>query len=169
MLRKPLLVLALLIVFTCGALLHFKPATPVTQAQSQSNNSDNRILISGNGDAKSSRRPPIPWERFTMYPANAQRSSFKVVPPGKTFVLTDIMYNTRLARQELTVNFAKVNPDDKTWTLFQIYLKPGGQEETHLCTGYSIPSGYGLGAWTNAGLEPDQVIQIAVTGYLIDQ
>src|SRR6185436_2104408 len=151
MLRKLLLLLALLIGFVCGALLHFMPATQVTQAQAQFNNAENRILISGNGDANSSRRPPIPWVRFTLYPSNAQRSSFKVVPPGKTFILTDIMYNTRLARQELTLNFAKVNPDDKTWTLFQIYLKPGGQEETHLCTGYAIPSGYGLGAWTGAG------------------
>jgi hypothetical protein len=91
------------------------------------------------------------------------------VPPGKKFIVTDIMYNTRLARQELTVNFGKVYPEDKAWILFQIYLKPGGQEETHLCTGYEIQSGYGLGAWTNAGLEPDQVINIAVTGYLIDQ
>lgn len=166
---KLLLVLALLIGFASGALLHFEPATQVTQAQALFSNAENRILISGNGAANSSKRPPIPWERFTLYPSNAQRSSFKVVPAGKTFILTDIMYNTRLARQELTVNFAKVNPEDKTWTLFQIYLKPGGQEETHLCTGYAIPSGYGLGAWTNAGLEPDQVVQIAVTGYLIDQ
>jgi len=167
--RTLLLVLALLFGFASGALVHFEPDTQVTQAQGQFSNSDNRILIHGNGVANSSKRPPIPWERFSLYPANAQRSSFKVVPPGKTFIVTDVMYNTRLARQELTVNFGKVTPEDKTWTLFQIYLKPGGQEETHLCTGYAIPAGYGLGAWTNAGLEPDQVVQIAVTGYLIDQ
>jgi hypothetical protein len=57
---------------------------------------------------------------------------------GKSFIVTDIMYNTRLVRQNLTVNFARVTPDDKTDTLFQVYLTPGLQHETHLCTGYAV-------------------------------
>jgi hypothetical protein len=87
---------------------------------------------------------------------------------GKSFIVTDIMYNTRLVRQNLTVNFARVTPDDKTDTLFQVYLTPGLQHETHLCTGYAVASGYGLGAWTNADLEPEQFVHISVSGYLID-
>lgn len=66
------------------------------------------------------------------------------------------------------MNFARVTPEDTTHTLFQVYLKPAEAEETHLCTGYAIPAGHGVGAWTNAGLEPEQFVHIAVTGYLVD-
>lgn len=168
--RWLLLFLILMIGVIIGAGLPLPRVSQPTRAQEQLSSSDpNRVFINGNGVADSSKHPPIPWERFTLFASNDQRRSFKVVPPGKTLVLTDIMYNTRLVRQNLTVNFAKVTPDDKTHTLFQIYLKPGEQEETHLCTGYAIPSGYGLGAWTNAGLDPEQWVHIAITGYLIDE
>jgi hypothetical protein len=140
-----------------------------TQAHEQELKSDaNRIFINGYGVANSSKRPPDLWERFTLFASNDQTRSFKVVPPGKTFIVTDIQYNTRLIRQNLTVNFAKVNPDDKTLLFFQVYLTPGQPHETHLCTGYAIPAGWGIGAWTNAGLEPEQFVHIAVSGYFID-
>lgn len=160
-----ILVSALGVGFVVGAALQMSTSQ---SAKAQVNDAD-RVVIHGNGVADSSKRPPIPWERFTLFASNAPRNSFKVVPPGKSFILTDIMYNTRLVRENLTVNFARVTPDDKTQTLFQVYLKPGGQDETHLCTGYAIPSGHALGAWTNAGLEPDQWVHMAVTGYLIDE
>lgn len=164
-----LLVLTLIIGVMIGA--EFTPVrmSQTTQAREQESKSDsNRIFINGYGVADSSKSPPVMWERFTLFASNAPQTTFKVVPPGKSFILTDIMYNTRLVRQNLTVNFARVTPDDKTDTLFQVYLTPGQQHETHLCTGYSVPSGYGLGAWTNAGLEPEQFVHIAVTGYLVD-
>jgi hypothetical protein len=161
-----ILVLAVGVGFAMGATLQM---STLQSTKAQEVNGADRVLIHGNGVADSSKRPPIPWERFTLFASNAPRNSFKVVPPGKTFIVTDIMYNTRLVRQNLTVNFARVTPDDKTQTLFQVYLNPGGQEETHLCTGYAIPSGHALGAWTNAGLEPDQWVHIAVAGYLIDE
>lgn len=164
-----LLVLMLISVIVIAEELAPLPMSQPTQASEQESKSDpKRIFINGNGVADSSKRPPVLWERFTLFASTDQLRSFKVVPAGKSFIVTDIMYNTRLTRQNLTVNFAKVTPDDKTHTLFQIYLTPGQQHETHLCTGYAIPSGYGLGAWTNAGLEPEQFVHIAVTGYLID-
>lgn len=164
-----LLVLALIIGVLIGAGLAPLRMFQATQAHQQESKPDpNRIFVNGNGVADSSKSPPILWERFTLFAANDQQRSFKVVPVGRSFIVTDIMYNTRLVRQNLTVNFAKVTPDDKTHTLFQVYLTPGQQHETHLCTGYAIPSGYGLGAWTNAGLEPQQFVHIAVSGYLID-
>ena len=152
--------------FVVGATLQMSASQ---SAKAQEVNDADRVVIHGNGVADSSKKPPIPWERFTLFASNAPSNSFKVVPPGKRFILTDIMYNTRLVRENLTVNFARVTPDDKTQTLFQVYLKPSGQDETHLCTGYAIPSGHALGAWTNAGLEPNQWVHIAVTGYLIDE
>jgi hypothetical protein len=163
------LVLMLIIGVMLGAGLTPPRISQASQAREQDAKSDaNRIFVNGRGVADSSKRPPEHWERFTLIASNDQRSSFKVVPAGKSFIVTDILYNVRLVRQHLTVNFARVTPDDKTDTLFQIYLTPGQQHETHLCTGYAIPSGYGIGAWTNAGLEPEQFVHIAVTGYLID-
>lgn len=94
-----LLILALGIGFTGGTALHVLSISQHTQAQEPVNNLEtNRILIQGNGVANSSKRPPIPWERFTLFASNAPQYAFKVVPQGKTFILTDIMYNTRLLR-----------------------------------------------------------------------
>ena len=170
---KLFLVLAFVMGVGLGCVLPLLLTSQSTQAQeTQSKPDQNRIFVNGNGVADSSKSPPkdgeVPWERFTLFASNEQRSSFKVVPPGKTLIVTDVMYNTRLIRQNLTVNFARITPDDKSQMLFQIYLGPGGQEETHLCTGYAIPAGHGVGAWTNAGLEREQIVQIAVTGYLVD-
>ena len=164
-----LIVLTLIIGVVVGEALAPLRMAQSTQAHEQESKSDpNRIFVNGNGVADSSKSPPELWERFTLFASNDQTRSFKVVPAGKSFIVTDIMYNTRLIRQNLTVNFAKITPDDKTHAFFQVYLTPGQQHETHLCTGYAVPSGYGLGAWTNAGLDPEQYVHIAVSGYLID-
>lgn len=167
------LVLAFVIGAGLGCVLPLLMMSQATRAQeTQSKPDQNRIFVNGQGIADSSKTPPtnpeMPFDRFTLFASNQQRRSFKVVPPGKTLIVTDIMYNTRLARQNLTVNFAKITPEDKSQLFFQIYLSPGGQEETHLCTGYAIPAGWGVAAWTNAGLEPEQIVHIAITGYLID-
>lgn len=133
-----------------------------------------KILVHGSGNVTSSETPP--GQQFTLIASNAPNRSFKVVPPGKTFILTDMVYNARGVRQNLTVNLAngKLTPErpEKPYTadiLLQTYLKPGEGVETHLCTGYVIPSGHSVMAWTNAGLEPGQWVQVAVTGYLIDE
>jgi len=52
--------------------------------------------------------------------------------------------------------------------LLQTYMKPGESAETHLCTGYTFPAGSSVMAWTNAGLEPDQGVNVTVTGYLVE-
>jgi hypothetical protein len=151
------------------------PVLQLSRAQEQVGNArDNKILVQGHGVASSAKTPP--GEQFTLIASDAPLRAFKVVPPGKTFVLTDMMYNARGVRQDLTVNLANgyeamKGPDStpKANILLQMYLKPGESQATHLCSGYVIPSGNSVRAWTNAGLKPDQWVQIAVTGYLIDE
>ena len=142
------------------------------RGQSAAGDAD-RIIVHGYGSANSAEPPP--GQQFTLIASNAPNRSFKVVPPGKTFILTDMVYNARGVSQNLTVNLAngRLSPEmaEKPYTadiLLQTYLKPGEGAETHLCTGYVIPSGHSVMAWTNAGLEPGQWVQVAVTGYLID-
>ena len=144
-----------------------------TRAQEQTNPDSNRILVHGYGNANSSEKPP--GQQFTLIAANAPQRSFKIVPAGKTFILTDMMFNGRGVRQHLTVNLAKgkllpekTNVPYVADILLQTYMKPGESAETHLCTGYAFPSGYSIMAWTNANLEPDQWVNVTVTGYLID-
>ena len=166
------LLLAMAVAFVAGATL-----TEFSGSRAQGQSADigaDRIPVHGYGNANSSERPP--GQQFTLIASNAPNRSFKVVPPGKTFILTDMVYNARGVRQNLTVNLAsgRLTPEiqEKPYTadiLLQTYLKPGEGAETHLCTGYVIPSGHSVMAWTNAGLEPGQWVQIAVTGYLIDE
>jgi hypothetical protein len=167
--------LAVAIAFAAGAALQSFPVSQLSRAQEQGGNAQgDKILVQGDGVASSSKTPP--GEQFTLRASNAPLRAFKVVPPGKTFVLTDMMYNARGVKQDLTVNLANgyetmKGPDSATKAdiLLQVYLKPGESQETHLCSGYVIPSGHSVRAWTNAGLEPGQWVQIAVTGYLIDE
>ena len=170
--RSPyILVLFLALAFVGGAAL---TQISGSHAQEQLNADANKILVHGYGIANSSEKPP--GQQFTLIASNAPQRSFKVVPPGKTFILTDMVYNARGVKENLTVNLAngKLTPDrpEKLYVadiLLQTYLKPTEAQETHLCTGYVIPSGHSVMAWTNAGLQPDQWVQVAVTGYLIDE
>jgi hypothetical protein len=165
------LLLAVVVAFVAGTTL---AGFSVGRAQGQAGaDVSDKILVHGYGNANSSETPP--GQQFTLIASNAPNRSFKVVPPGKTFILTDMVYNARGVRQNLTVNLAngRLTPErpDKPFTadiLLQTYLKPGEGAETHLCTGYVIPAGHSVMAWTNAGLEPGQLVQVAVTGYLID-
>src|SRR5215218_10032078 len=167
--RKPQMLLLILVAgasFIGGAVCQSRftvtrPALAHAQ-EKQNNEAPKRVLLHGVGEADSSKRPPKAWERFTLGGSN------KVVPPGKTFVLTDMMYTTRGVTQNLTVNLGRVSPQNTTHTFLQIDFEPGESKETHLCTGYVVPSGHGLAAWTNAGLAPEQRVHIAFTGYLID-
>ena len=166
----PGLLIAIAIAFG-GATL---PQLSGSHAQEQPNADANKILVHGYGKASSSEKPP--GQQFTLIASNAPQRSFKVVPPGKTLILTDMVYNARGVKENLTVNLAngKLTPDrpEKPYVadiLLQTYLKPTEAQETHLCTGYVIPSGHSVMAWTNAGLQPDQWVQVAVTGYLIDE
>lgn len=128
-----------------------------------------KILVQGHSRAISSLKPP--GEQFTLITENNPRRSLKVVPAGKKFVLTDVMYETQgSVRQNLTVNIADANPTANTHDiLFQISLDPGKSDQVHLCSGYVIPAGNTLVAFTNAGLMPEQYVSVFVTGYLVDQ
>jgi hypothetical protein len=73
-------------------------------------------------------------------------------------------------RQDLVVNVAKASADvQKQDILFQVKLSPSESDKVHLCSGYVIPAGKALVAFTNANLEPEQYVSVAVTGYLADE
>ena len=129
-----------------------------------------QLLIQGHGRAISSVKPPAS-EQFTLIASNAPRGTFKVVPAGKKFVLTDVMYIAQgSVRQDLVVNVANAYPAiQKNSILFQVRLSPGESDQVHLCSGYVIPAGNALIAFTNAGPEPEQYVSISVTGYLADE
>lgn len=171
MFRKSWLVILLLGVgMVSGILLNRMSSVQSARAQeAKSAEASNKLLIKGYGRATSSLRPP--GEQFALTPSNAPQTAFKIVPPGKKFILTDAMYNPQgSVRQPLTVNIADAMPDiQKQSILFQVNIAPGESEQVHLCSGYVIPSGHALVAYTNAGLEPDQHVSISVTGYLVDE
>ena len=138
-----------------------------------------QILVRGNGRAISSVMPHDS-EKFALYADGASRSSFKVVPSGKRFVLTDVMYIAQgSVRQDMVVNIADASPGTQKYNgsgsefthriLFQVRLSSRESDQVHLCSGYVIPAGSSLIAFTNAGLEPEQYVSVAVTGYLIDE
>jgi hypothetical protein len=145
------------------ALNHFLTIRPVLAQET------GKILLQGHGRAISSLKPP--GEQFTLIPENNPQRSFKVVPAGKKFVLTDVMYETQgSVRQNLTVNIADANPSANTHDiLFQVSLDPAKSDQVHLCSGYVITAGNTLVAFTNAGLMPEQYVSVSVTGYLADQ
>jgi hypothetical protein len=138
-----------------------------------------QILVRGHGRAISSLKPHDS-EKFPLYAADASRSSFTVVPAGKKFVLTDVMYIAQgSVRQNLVVNIATASPSTQRSKeprsefghsiLFQVTLSPRESNQVHLCSGYIIPAGSSLIAFTNAGLEPEQYVSVAVTGYLTSE
>jgi hypothetical protein len=145
------------------SLNHFLPVRPAFAQE------PGRILVQGRGRAISSLKPP--GEQFILNAENDPARSFKDVPAGKKFVLTDAVYIAQgSVRQGLTVNVADARPENGTDAiLFQVRISPGESHEVHLCSGYVIPSGHALAAWTNAGLEPGQYVSISVTGYLADE
>jgi|SRR6185369_1540331 len=128
-----------------------------------------QLLVRGQGRAISSLRPP--GEQFTLDASDGPQRSFKVVPAGKKFVLTDVMYISQgSVKQDLTVNLGSADPaNQKHDILFQVRISPGESHELHLCSGYVIPSGHALVAFTNAGLQPEQYVSVSVTGYLADE
>jgi hypothetical protein len=135
---------------------------------------DARILLYAHGTVTTGESPPTKPFDFVDY--TDQRHNFSVVPKGKRFILTDMMYNARGVNENLTVNLVneQLSPENlnRPYTgdiLLQEYLKPSEMQETHLCTGFEIPAGHSVTAWTNGGLKPGHWVQITVTGYLIDE
>ena len=127
-----------------------------------------KILVKGQGRAIS--LSPHPGEQITLVASNSPQP-FSVIPQGKKFVLTDVMYETQgSVRENLVVNITNANISRKTHDiLFQISLDPGKSDQVHLCSGYVIPAGNSLVASTGAGVAAEQYVSISVTGYLADQ
>lgn len=127
------------------------------------------LLIEGRGRAITSLRPP--GETFSLTAKAPDARSFKVVPPGKMFILTDVMYIAQGSlRESVVVNLARTHAEEQgTQILFQVRIAPGESDDVHLQSGYVIPAGHSLVAYTNAGMAPDQHVSIAVTGYLTDE
>jgi hypothetical protein len=168
--RLWLTILSLGVGLGIGLMLNHNSTLHSAHAQDTVNaEQSNKILIQGQGRAISSLKPP--GEQFTLTALNSPQSSFKIIPPGKKFVLTDVIYETQGSVQlELTVNIAKANAVANTHDiLFQVHLKPGKSDQVHLCSGYVIPAGNTLVAFTNAGLAPEQYVSVSVTGYLANQ
>lgn len=164
--RKTLLTaLALMVGAMCGYALSRAPALRTVHAQEAA-----QVLVKGHGRAISSVKPHAS-EHFTLTASNVPRGSFKVVPAGKKFVVTDVMYIAQgSVRQNLVVNLANAYPAiQKHDILFQVALSPGESDEVHLCSGYVIPAGTALIAFTNANLEPEQYVSVSVTGVLADE
>ncbi len=172
--RATLAILTLVVGMAVGFTVNRLPPLQSASAQEAS-----QILVKGHGRAISSLKPPDS-EQFTLYPSDAPRGSFKVVPAGKKFVLTDVMYIAQGSmRQDLAVNIASAHPSPQKSKesrlefghsiLFQVRLSPGESDQVHLCSGYVIPAGSALIAFTNAGIEPEQYVSVSVTGYLADE
>ena len=128
-----------------------------------------QTLVQGHGRAISRLAPP--GEKIELIPSTTPQRSFTVVPAGKKFVLTDIMYEAQVSvRQPVPVNIGNANLSaGKHEILFQFIVDPMKSDQVHLCSGYVIPAGNSLVAWTGYGPEPEQFVSIAVTGYLADQ
>lgn len=152
-----------------GGLLFGLALNYVPSSQSAFAQEPGQLLVRGHGRAISSLKPP--GEQFTLINSNAPQRSFKVVPAGKKFVLTDVVYIAQgSVRQDVTVNMGVADPTRQTHAiLFQVRISPGESDEVHFCSGHVIPSGQVLVAFTNAAIEPEQYVSISVTGYLADE
>ena len=160
--------LALVFGLVAGLSLSRFPQSQTALAQSAITRSD-QILVHGHGRAVSRLAPP--GEKVELIPSTTAQRSFTVVPAGKKFVLTDVMYDAQVSvRQPVPVNIGNANLSaGKHEILFQFIVDPMKSDQVHLCSGYVIPAGNSLVAWTGYGPEPEQFVSIAVTGYLADQ
>jgi hypothetical protein len=147
-----------------GLLLGYSPTARTTAIRDTQ-----QVLVDGHGRAISSLRPP--GEPFILHVTRSPEQSFRVVPSGKEFILTDVMYIAQGSlRQDAAVNIASADPARQTHEiLFQVRISPGESHDVHLCSGYVIRAGRSLVAFTNAGLAPEQYISVAVTGYIANE
>lgn len=165
--------LAILVGLVSGFLLNRLPTSQPVYAQDSVNVKDEseKILVEGSGIANSSLRPPKEHMSRYFTLQHSPQSSFKIIPKGKRFVLTDIMLHPQgSVKQAITINIARANPVAETGDIMlQVSIEPSKSEQVHLCSGYVIPSGHALVAWTNAGIELRQFVSVSVTGYLEDE
>jgi hypothetical protein len=137
--RLSLAVLALGVGVAAGFALNH-----ISNSQSVHAQESGQFLVEGHGRAISSLK--LPGEQFTFTASNSPQRSFKIVPAGKKFVLTDVMYIAQgSVRQDVTVNIGNANPANQTHgILFQVRISTGESDEVHLCSGSTQPFGVRL-------------------------
>ncbi len=169
MTRKLFIILALVLSFVAGHLLtRVSPTTSLAQEARKSPQSE-RVLVRGHARAITSLQSPTRHEVFTLMLEGVTNSSFTVVPKGKKFVLTDIMLHPQGSVSEtITVNIGS-GSEKGAGILTQMRTEPNGYEQASLCSGYVIPAGKSLVAFTGWGPKPEQYVSISVTGYLTDE
>ena len=148
------------VALVCGLGIGYSFAHATSAEQSEP------VLIKGNGRASTSLRlTQAEWFRLVL-PGPTERL-FQVVPPGRTFVLTDVMFQSQQnVRQDIVVNIGLARADQPPRGLFQVTIGPNNSRDVHLCSGYEVPEGHGLVAYTGASFAPEQFVSIAVTGHL---
>jgi len=126
-----------------------------------------QTLIRGTARAISSARPP--GESFTFKDADKPHEAFKAVPAGKRFILKDINYYPQASvRAPLTVNIADKDPETYTHAiLFQVHVNPRQSRDIHFSSGYVLPAGHELTAFTAGALAEEQYVSLGVAGYLV--
>jgi hypothetical protein len=129
------------------------------------------VLVRGHGRAVTSLR--LPGETMILTISGKSGHPFQVIPFGKDFVLTDVMVIAQASIKEpITVNISTLDhlrPQDPPRLLTQRRLQPGGSNDLQLCSGFVVPEGHSLVAYTNASAAPDQFASITVTGRLRDR
>ena len=169
-----LLILAVAVSFVAMTLISSLPGnTSIAQSRVSYSNPE-KVLVRLSGYARAAETP----EEAKLFLASAENNpvnSFSVVPKGKKLIITDLMFDARLAKQDIVVNLNqriedKLSPNYKKHiSLQQVNLIAGESKDIHLCTGYVINAGNGLAAWTQYGLLPNQGVQMSFTGYLLDE
>src|SRR5687768_14346069 len=116
-----------------------------------------RVLMKGHGRAITGLRH-TQVEPFRLLMSDTPERGFVVVPPGRTFVLTDVMFIAQESvRDQVAVNISVIGPHQPgPRILFQTRIGPRASEDVHLCSGYVIPEGHSLVAYTGASFAPEQ-------------
>ena len=133
-----------------------------------------KVIVRAHGFARTKDRPEES-ALFQLTSENRSSSAMTTVPKGKKLIVTDFLFDARHMKEDVVINLNqriedKTSPSyKKTQPLQQVALKAGESREISLCTGYVIHAGNGIVGWTNAGLMPDQGVQMNFTGYLIDE
>lgn len=135
----------------------------------ESRQTSEKQLLRGEGRANTSWKVPNHTkEPFTIL--TSPQSSFSIIPKDKNYVLTDVVFHPQQSvHQTVTVNISLLDPTKQYVSiLFQTKVNPNESETVNFCSGYVVPAGYSLVAYTGAGYQPEQYVSISFSGYLED-
>ncbi|MBK9155727.1 MAG: hypothetical protein IPM25_16220 [Chloracidobacterium sp.] len=166
--------LAITFSFLAGTSLQFLPSTTSVAQGIKSYSDPEKIIVRMLGSSRSNERPEES-KLFRITAENNVLNPIFTVPKGKKLIVTDLMFDARHATQDVVINLNQRIEDKsshnfgKSHYLQQVNLRAGESKEINLCTGYVIHAGNGIVAWTQAGLQPNQIVQMSFTGYLVDE